>query len=345
MRQVRSPGRGSGRIIAAVSLGLIAVALLVASLLPTQARVPGDAVSLPDFFLAVGASTAVASVFFFLSNQIKRAEARTDDAIAKVQENVSSLSQELQRRAAAQDFSAQQAARAAAGGETVQSLLELSSAASDRGLGASLCVALRGRRQLSLMPMSVQGHVGPVRQAHWLGVEEVPEHVSEPSDSTPNSMEWFRRQEAVVSLTPAGDLADALDELRRQLLNQQTLWPEFPQDVERALENLSQAMQALFKVSSLNIGRIEVVLDGRYVLTHQGPTDRLLVDVLEHGRSWSLTPRLAKRAEEPTALAILRHPLVARHLDNTRNQAKQAEDLLKRKRDTRAMSFRVPPRR
>lgn len=345
MRQVRSSSRGSGRIIAAVSLGLIAVALLVASLWPTQARVPGDAVSLPDFFLAVGASTAVASVFFFLSNQIKRAEARTDEAIARVQEDVSSLSQELQRRASAQDFSAQQAARAAAGGESVQSLLELSSAASERGLGASLCVALRGRRQLSLMPMSVQGHVGPIRQTHWLGAEKVPKHVRDPSDSTPDPVKWHRRQEAVVSLTPDGDLADALDELRRKLLHQQRAWPQFPQDAERALRNLSRAMQALFNTPNLTIGTIEVVLDERYVLTGKGTTDRLLVDVLENGSSWPVTPHLAKIAEEPSAPAILTHPLVVRHLEHTRKQAKQAGDLLNRKRDTRAMSFRARPRR
>lgn len=336
-----STGPGTGRIITAVLLGVVAVGLLVGSLFPAQARVRGDAVSLPDFFLAVGASAAVASVFFFLSDQIKRAEVRTDKAIGELSREVSSLGEELERRAAERASSAQQAARAVAGGGTVQALLDLSSAASERGLGSSLCVVLRDRWQLSLASAWAEGHVGPVQQTYWLGVEKVPEHVRDPTDPTFGPMHWHGRQEAVVELLPDDSIADALDGLRANLDREQASWPEFSDDADVALGNLSTVMATMFQIDKSKFGTVDVVLDERHVLTRPEPGKRLLVNTHED-TSWPVTLQLAETAEGPDAPVILSHPLVARHLDYQRNAAKQAQDLLGRKRATRALNRRFP---
>lgn len=342
MKDGNSTGPGTGRIITAVLLGVIAVGLLLGSLFPAQARVRGEAVSLPDFFLAVGASAAVASVFFFLSDQIKRAEVRTDETIGELHREFSSLSEELKRRAAERTTSAQQAARGVGGVGGVQELLDLSAAASKRGLGSSLCVALRDRWQLSLVSTWAEGHVGPVQQTNWLGVEQVPEHVREPSGPTFDPAHWHPRQEAVVQLLTNESIADAIDRLRAELDRKQAFWLGFPEDAERALRNLSTAMGALLEVESLKVGPVEVVLDDRYVLTRPVPEKRLLVDI--HDTSSPVTLQLEDGAERLDAPAILSHPLVARHLDYQRKAAKQAENLLKRKRATRAMNRRFRAR-
>ncbi len=340
VRNDRSTGLGRGRIFTAVVLGLGAVVLLIASLLPTRAGLPGDAVSLPDFFLAVGASAAVASVFFFLSAQIKRAEARTDEAIDELRQEVTSLSEELQYRAARRDAAAQAAARelAVADAPTVQSLIDVSSAAANRGLGEALFVALRGLRQLGLASMWTERQGGSVQQVYWLGIEEVPEHVSDPSEPSSNPLEWHRRQKAVVEVLPDATLADALDRLQAHLEKQQASWPEFSHDCEQALSNLSLAMASLFEAGDFKVGTIDVVLDEHYVLTRHEGSRRLLVDVREPDKPRPVTLPLAKAAEKVGTSSVLNHALVARHLAYERRVAEEARKLLDRKRATRAMN-------
>lgn len=338
-----SPHLGAGRIAIAVVLSITAVGLLIGALFPGQAGVPGDAVSLPDFFLAVGASAAVAAIFFFLSAQIKRAEVRTDEAIGELREEMSSLSEQLQERAAERAASAQQASRAVASAATVRPLLDLSTAAAAKGLGASLCTALKDRRQLSVVSMWEEGHVGPVQQSHWLGVEEVPEHVRDPDEPSSSPVAWHQRQRSVVKVLPEEPLADALDKLRVDLERKQSSWPEFATDAERALENLSNTMSVLFQTDGLSIGTVELVLDEQYVLTRRESNRLLLVSVYDPERPWPVSRRLAEKAKEPDAPAILSHPLVVRHLDYQRRAAAEAQDLLERKRATRAMTGRSRP--
>lgn len=332
-----SKGIGTGRIVLAVLLLVLAVCFLVASVAPSAVRISGDAVSLPDFFLAVGASAAVAAVFFFLSAELKRAEKRTDDAISGLRQEVSSLKEELQLRAAKRRAAADQAARNVVGAEDVGSLIELSSAAADRGFGSTLCVALGGRRQLSFVTLSGEGPTGPTQRMFMLGVEELPEHVVDPHEPSLDPVAWSRRQQGVVEVDPEGRLADSLDSLRVQLERNQASWAYFPDDAERALNSLSEAMSALLRTEEVDIGVIEVVLDERHVLTRSDGDQRLVIDVERLDEPWPVTSRLAEKAELPSAPPVLKHPLVARHLSYQRNAARQAQDLRERKRATRAI--------
>lgn len=332
-----SKGIGTGRIVLAVLLLFLAVCFLVASVVPSAVGISGDAVSPPDFLLAVGASAAVAAVFFFLSAELKRAEKRTDDAISDLRQEVGSLKEELQLRAAKRRAAAEQTARNVVATEEVGSLIELSSAAADRGFGSTLCVALGGRRQLSFVTLSGEGPTGPAQRIFMLGVEELPEHVADPQGPSFDPVAWSRRQQGAVEVEPTGRLVDALDSLRMQLERNQASWAHFPDDAEEALNNLSEAMSALLRTEEVDIGVIEVVLDDRYVLTRSDGDQRLVVDVERVDEPWPVTSRLAEKAELPSAPAVLKHPFVARHLSYQRSAARQARDLWERKRATGAI--------
>ena len=332
---------GRGRIVIAVALLILAIGLCIAAVIPTLVGVSASPVSLPDFFLAVGASAAVAAVFFFLSAQIKRSEVRSDEAIGNLRQELSSLAGELYTRAAERAAAAQKTADAVADGATTTALLDLSKAASERGLGSSLCVALRGRLQLSLQTTWAEGYAGPVQTTHRLGVEEVPSQVKDPGEPSGNPAEWHRRQLVAVELPPTGSLEDALAQLHEALEREQASWSEFPEDAEHALGNLGAAMRGLFQVNHSKVGVVDVVLDKHYVLTRPQRNKRLLVDV-RAGEHLPITPELAMAAGGP---AILHHQLIQRHLEYQRAAAREGQQLLDRKRASGAVArkFRSGP--
>lgn len=327
---------GKWRIGIAAFLALTASGLLYAAVAPSVLGLSTPGVSWPDFFLALGASTAVAAAFFFLAAEFTRAERRTTEAIAGLRTEVTSLKDDLQLRSDRRRVDAERTARRLLEAEDVQSVLELAEAAAARGLGGNLSVSLGGRRQLSLVTVAVEGPAGPPGSAFYLGIEEVPEHVIDP-DAPTDVGAWFGRQLAMVEVEPEQSLTDALDELRQRLERAQAAWPDFADDAERALRHLSEAMSVLLQAEGVELGHLEVVLNEQYVLTRSREGHRLLVDV-EHIDSVIPISQFVRAAEPPEAPEILEHPLVLRHVEYVRNAAQEAEKLKTRKRGWRAIN-------